>query len=114
MYSAASDVWSFGVLCWEIVTLGSTPYPGMSGPEVMTFVQKGCRMPKPPNTTDAIYAIMKDCWQQFPPKRPQFSLLRHRLVAILDEPPSPSDQLFVDQMADNIYEIIEDRPGEKC
>ena len=57
------------------------------------------------------YAVMKDCWNQFPPRRPQFPILRHRLVAILDE---PSNAVYVDQMADNIYGIIESQPGEKC
>ena len=42
-----TDVWSFGVLMWEIVTLGSTPYPGMSGSEVMKRVREGVRLEKP-------------------------------------------------------------------
>jgi hypothetical protein len=40
-------VWSFGVLMWEVVTLGSTPYPGMSGSEVMKRVKEGHRLEKP-------------------------------------------------------------------
>lgn len=40
-------MWSFGVLMWEIVTLGSTPYPGMSGSEVMKRVREGVRLEKP-------------------------------------------------------------------
>ncbi len=42
-----TDVWSFGVLMWEVVTLGSTPYPGMSGSEVMKRVKEGHRLEKP-------------------------------------------------------------------
>jgi len=47
VYTTKTDVWSFGVLMWEIVTLGSTPYPGMSGSEVMKRVREGVRLEKP-------------------------------------------------------------------
>ena len=57
------------------------------------------------------YAIMKDCWNQFPPRRPSFSILRHRMIAILDE---PGDDVYVDQMSDNAFSILENPPGEKC
>ena len=46
-FFSKTDVWSFGVLMWEIVTLGSTPYPGMSGSEVMKRVREGVRLEKP-------------------------------------------------------------------
>ncbi|XP_035699630.1 tyrosine kinase receptor Cad96Ca-like [Branchiostoma floridae] len=46
-YTTKTDVWAFGVLLWEIVTLGATPYPGMSKREVMDGVQQGYRMGKP-------------------------------------------------------------------
>lgn len=54
---------------------------------------------------------MKDCWNQFPPKRPSFSILSHRLKAILDE---PSSGLYVDQLEDNVYDILGHVVGEKC
>ena len=54
---------------------------------------------------------MKDTWQQFPGKRPQFSLVRHRLLAVLDE---PQNNIFIAQMEDNAYQIVNGQPGEKC
>jgi len=57
------------------------------------------------------YAIMKDCWNHFPPKRPSFAILRHRLVAILDE---PDNNVFVDQIKENICDIIRTLSDERC
>ena len=54
---------------------------------------------------------MKDCWSHYPQKRPSFNILRHRMIAILDE---PGDDIYVEQMCDNAYDIVEDLPGEKC
>ncbi|XP_038064851.1 muscle, skeletal receptor tyrosine protein kinase-like [Patiria miniata] len=52
MYTSKSDVWSFGVLLWELVTLGSHPYPGMSSQEVINELKKGYRLPKPEHCGD--------------------------------------------------------------
>ena len=49
VYTSQSDVWSFGVLLWELVTLGSTPYPGLAVHELFNFLTAGCRMEKPEN-----------------------------------------------------------------
>lgn len=57
---------------------GSSPYPGMSGPDVMELVQMGYRMNKPRQCSDELYAIMRDCWQHQAAQRPAFSTLCHR------------------------------------
>jgi hypothetical protein len=111
-YSSMSDVWSFGVLLWEIVTLGSTPYPGLSGPQVMDFVQKGRRMKKPKHCTDELYGTMLDCWHQFANKRPTFTVIKQRLMTIFDQQVECS--LYVDQMVENALAIVDTQPGEKC
>ena len=61
-YTTKSDVWSFGVLMWEIVTLGSTPYPGMPASEVMKRVRDGYRLEKPEHAKREIYNMMYYCW----------------------------------------------------
>ena len=57
---------------WEIVTLGSTPYPGMSGSEVMKKVREGQRLEKPEHCDREIYNMMFYCWDKDPSERPTF------------------------------------------
>eukprot|EP00096_Caligus_rogercresseyi_P012020 TRINITY_DN4924_c0_g1_i1.p1 TRINITY_DN4924_c0_g1~~TRINITY_DN4924_c0_g1_i1.p1 ORF type:complete len:585 (+),score=148.53 TRINITY_DN4924_c0_g1_i1:311-2065(+) len=75
VYTSASDVWSFGVLLWEIVTLGSTPYPGKTAPEVMKFLKEGSRLEKPEHCGRELYNLMYYCWSQEPTDRPSFGTL---------------------------------------
>jgi len=78
-----SDVWSYGVLLWEIVTLGANPYPGLSGDDVIDQLRVGYRMPKPPFCSDELYSIMWQCWQQDPKSRPthlELGKTLHRLM----------------------------------
>ncbi|XP_038066018.1 proto-oncogene tyrosine-protein kinase receptor Ret-like [Patiria miniata] len=83
MYTSKSDVWSFGVLLWELVTLGSHPYPGMSSQNVIDEIKQGYRLPKPEHCSDDIYQIMMDCWQEKPEDRPDFAGLHTTIDDIL-------------------------------
>ncbi|ELU06579.1 hypothetical protein CAPTEDRAFT_45220, partial [Capitella teleta] len=79
IYSTKSDVWSFGVLLWEIVTLGSSPYPGMTGRDVMEMIDQGYRMDRPRHCPKPLYDVMRDCWSAEPNARPSFKALTDRL-----------------------------------
>merc|ERR1712198_761214 len=72
-YTTKSDVWSFGVLMWEIVTLGSTPYPGMPASEVMKRVRDGYRLERPGHCHPELYKIIAKCWAGDMNKRPDFT-----------------------------------------
>ncbi|XP_071806715.1 tyrosine kinase receptor Cad96Ca-like isoform X1 [Asterias amurensis] len=85
MYTSKSDVWSFGVLLWELVTLGSHPYPGMSSQKVISELQKGYRLPKPLHCGDDIYKIMMDCWKEKSSERPDFTKLHSKLDILLTD-----------------------------
>ncbi|XP_065217201.1 fibroblast growth factor receptor homolog 1-like [Planococcus citri] len=81
-YTSQSDVWSYGILLWEIMTFGSAPYPSV--PKVEKLYQllvAGHRMGKPSNCPLAVYWIMRDCWSYGPSDRPTFSLI----VSMLSE-----------------------------
>ncbi|XP_054835038.1 protein-tyrosine kinase 6 [Eublepharis macularius] len=71
-YSVKSDVWSFGILLYEIVTLGQNPYPGMTNSEVFRQVQTGFRMDCPPKCPPLMYNLMCKCWDLNPEERPDF------------------------------------------
>ena len=61
-YSTKSDIWSIGILMWEIFSLGEIPYPGMVSKEVIRQLKEGYRMNPPLNCPQEIYAMMTDCW----------------------------------------------------
>ncbi|KAJ8040943.1 Tyrosine-protein kinase receptor Tie-1 [Holothuria leucospilota] len=75
VYTSKSDVWSFGILLWEIVTLGGTPYPGITCAELYEKLPLGYRMDKPLGCDDEIYNIMRHCWRDRPHDRPSFEQL---------------------------------------
>ncbi|CAN9503330.1 unnamed protein product [Ophioblennius macclurei] len=75
-FTIKSDMWSFGVLLYEILTYGKIPYPGMTKGEVMTSVQRGYRMPQPDNCPSELYDIMMSCWKNKPEDRPTFDYLQ--------------------------------------
>ncbi|XP_076026321.1 tyrosine-protein kinase receptor Tie-1 isoform X2 [Genypterus blacodes] len=79
VYTSKSDVWSFGVLLWEIVSLGGTPYCGMTCAELYEKLPQGFRMEKPRNCDDEVYELMKQCWRDRPYERPPFSQISVQL-----------------------------------
>lgn len=74
-YSTKSDVWSFGVVLYEICTIGAEPYPGMNPYKLPSVLQKGYRIPKPEYFKDELYDIMMKCWEMEPENRPSFDSL---------------------------------------
>ncbi|EMP30946.1 Fibroblast growth factor receptor 4 [Chelonia mydas] len=83
VYTHQSDVWSFGVLMWEIFTLGGSPYPGIPVEELFKLLKEGHRMDKPSNCTHELYMLMRECWHAVPSQRPTFKQLVEGLDKIL-------------------------------
>ncbi|XP_067315968.1 tyrosine-protein kinase receptor Tie-1 isoform X3 [Pseudorasbora parva] len=79
VYTTKSDVWSFGVLLWEIVSLGGTPYCGMTCAELYEKLPQGYRMEQPRNCDDEVYELMRQCWRDRPYERPPFSQISVQL-----------------------------------
>ncbi|KAI5098214.1 insulin-like growth factor 1 receptor precursor [Silurus meridionalis] len=72
VFTTNSDVWSFGVVLWEIATLAEQPYQGMSNEQVLRFVMEGGLLDKPDNCPDMLFELMRMCWQYNPKMRPSF------------------------------------------
>nr|XP_012549644.2 tyrosine-protein kinase Fer isoform X1 [Bombyx mori] len=79
-YTSLCDVWSYGVLMWEIFAKGDTPYAGMSNSRAREKIDTGYRMPAPEGCPEDVYALMLRCWEYEPDKRPHF----HQIYTIID------------------------------
>jgi hypothetical protein len=66
---------SFGVLLWEVMSLGYMPYTGCGNKEVMDLVTSGGRLDPPSNCPEPVYGIMTQCWYSTPDERPNFSTI---------------------------------------
>ncbi|XP_072301404.1 tyrosine-protein kinase FRK [Eucyclogobius newberryi] len=84
IFSIKSDVWSFGILLYEIMTFGQTPYPGMTNYQVVQRILDDYRMPPPPKCPKLMYGIMNDCWKRDPQDRPTFETLQWKLEDFFD------------------------------
>ncbi|KAG9486692.1 hypothetical protein GDO78_006855 [Eleutherodactylus coqui] len=85
VYTSNSDVWSFGVLLWEIVSLGGTPYCGMTCAELYEKLPQGYRLEKPLNCDDEVFDLMRQCWREKPYERPSFGKILVSLTRMLEE-----------------------------
>ncbi|CAH8540836.1 unnamed protein product [Schistosoma turkestanicum] len=74
-FTIKSDVWSFGIVIYEIITYGQVPFPSMNNTETLQQVENGYRMPCPINCPNSIYEIMLNTWNAKPECRPTFAFL---------------------------------------
>nr|prf transmembrane protein kinase [Mus musculus] len=86
LFTSKTDSWSFGVLLWEIFSLGYMPYPGHTNQEVLDFIATGNRMDPPRNCPGPVYRIMTQCWQHQPELRPDFGSILERIQYCTQDP----------------------------
>ncbi|XP_052893749.1 vascular endothelial growth factor receptor 1 [Anopheles moucheti] len=97
LFSTYSDAWAYGIVLWELFSLGKVPYPGMeANQELYNKLRDGYRMDKPQYSNQDIYDIMLNCWNVKPDSRPSFKDLKSRFNAMLP-----------DEMRDHYLELNE-------
>ncbi|KAM6900104.1 melanoma receptor tyrosine-protein kinase-like [Xenentodon cancila] len=118
-YTHQSDVWSYGVTVWELMTFGSKPYNGIPASEIASVLESGERLPQPPICTIDVYMIMVKCWMIDPSSRPRFRELivdfshmardPSRYLVIQGDLPSPSDSRFYSRLlsSDDAEDIVD-------
>ena len=83
-YSTKSDVWSYGVVMWEVYSFGELPYQGKTNAETIELVSNEGRLYNPEGCPEDVYYLMQRCWRQSPSKRPSFEKIQQRLKELSD------------------------------
>jgi serine/threonine protein kinase len=96
-FTTSSDVWSFGVLLWEVMSYCQQPYDGWDNQTVLSMLENGHRLEKPKDCPDTVYNCMLECWNAEARKRPSFEqvvrILEILLEGNLSEGPKPKPRL---------------------
>nr|NP_001296705.1 fibroblast growth factor receptor 1-like [Hydra vulgaris]AAA29219.1 putative tyrosine kinase [Hydra vulgaris] len=84
-FTSYSDVWAYGIVLFEIVTLGGTPYPSISNRELLPLLKSGYRMERPDNCSQSMFDCMLNCWNEDPLQRPTFTKLREYFEELMSQ-----------------------------
>uniref|UniRef100_A0A6I8SWK5 Tyrosine-protein kinase n=1 Tax=Xenopus tropicalis TaxID=8364 RepID=A0A6I8SWK5_XENTR len=84
LYSSRSDVWSFGVLVWEVFSEGKIPFEHLSNSEAVEKISAGLRLFKPKMSSERVYKLMNNCWQEKADLRPTFQQLLKEVMDIAE------------------------------
>ncbi|XP_056373332.1 tyrosine-protein kinase ITK/TSK [Hyla sarda] len=83
-YSSKSDVWSYGVLVWEVFSEGKTPFEHLSNSDAVEEISNGLRLFRPKLASEKVYQFMNSCWQENPEHRPSFCRLMKEIMDIAE------------------------------
>ncbi|XP_019886426.2 ALK tyrosine kinase receptor isoform X2 [Ooceraea biroi] len=117
IFTSKTDVWSFGILLWEIMSFGYMPYTGCTNREVISMVTAGGRLENPAGCPDPIYGIMTQCWHPRPNDRPSFANIVQSISYCLQDPsvinhPTPNFDIL--PICDRETTIMRPDPSAEC
>nr|XP_055044081.1 ephrin type-B receptor 2 isoform X1 [Misgurnus anguillicaudatus] len=85
-FTSSSDVWSYGIVMWEVMSYGERPYWDMSNQDVINAIDQDYRLPSPMDCPNALHQLMLDCWQKDRNNRPKFSQIVNTLDKMIRNP----------------------------
>uniref|UniRef100_A0A8C1KZA0 receptor protein-tyrosine kinase n=1 Tax=Cyprinus carpio TaxID=7962 RepID=A0A8C1KZA0_CYPCA len=87
-FTSSSDVWSYGIVMWEVMSYGERPYWDMSNQDVINAIEQDYRLPPPMDCPNALHQLMLDCWQKDRNNRPKFNQIVNTLDKMIRNPGS--------------------------
>ncbi|KPP58391.1 ephrin type-B receptor 4-like, partial [Scleropages formosus] len=87
-FTSASDIWSYGIVMWEVMSFGERPYWDMSNQDVINAIEQDYRLPPPPDCPTSLHQLMLDCWQKERGTRPRFAAIVSALDKLIRNPAS--------------------------
>jgi serine/threonine protein kinase len=94
-FNTETDIWSYGVLVWELFSRGMAPYSNVDNNFLFYYLENGNRLPKHQSCPISIYDILLKCWSKNPKSRPSFATLSERMECIIDNLPDDQNKTYL-------------------
>ncbi|XP_077983307.1 hepatocyte growth factor receptor-like isoform X2 [Glandiceps talaboti] len=108
IYNVKTDVWSYGVLVWELLTRGELPYASVDSWDISNYLEKGKRLPQPAYALDVLYELLLKCWHQDPSQRPDFSDICQQVQDLLSNGEQDDENYYLQPVQSPHYMSLSD------
>ncbi|KAK2547907.1 Tyrosine-protein kinase receptor Tie-2 [Acropora cervicornis] len=78
-------LWSYGIVLWEVFTIGDSPYARVEPRQVASLLERGYRMPRPNHISEELYSVMSECWSEKPEDRPSFQWICTAMKRLIND-----------------------------
>ncbi|XP_077977353.1 hepatocyte growth factor receptor-like [Glandiceps talaboti] len=108
IYNVKTDVWSYGILVWELLTRGELPYASVDNWDIPNYLEKGKRLPQPAYALDTMYELLLKCWHQDPSQRPDFNDICQQLLDLLSNGEQDDENYYLQPVQSPYYMALSD------